>query len=132
MKKLSFIFLLLFSLSCSGNENNPLIGTWVSDKDKSLQYSKSKNDLTWNQVQALEMILGKLRLKFTRDTTESFYEKPVGNFGYKVLNQTDDYIEVEIASKDAKEKYKYYFDGEYIFLENDSDILPRDYFRRVE
>ncbi len=59
---------------CSTVHDDRLIGTWISDKEKTLCVMEKSRNLTEKQRNWFEQNLGKLRIKYTKDNVTIWFD----------------------------------------------------------
>ena len=59
---------------CSTVHDDRLIGTWISDKEKTICVMEKSRNLTEKQRNWFEQNLGKLRIKYTKDNVTIWFD----------------------------------------------------------
>jgi hypothetical protein len=67
-----------------------LLGTWVSDRRRTLQELQKRQRLSRKSKRALESVFGKLRLRVTRTRCYSTYEGVTDALPYRVVAKNSD------------------------------------------
>ena len=114
--------------------DNPLVGTWVSDKQRTLEEIEKKPTVTARTRGLVDNdFFGKLRVSYDYDTYTSEFEGEIIRGKYRVLEVKKDFIEIEeqIEGWDKRFRSKIYFDGDYMYIESNKHDF-REYFRKLE
>ncbi|MBN1359869.1 MAG: hypothetical protein JW993_04720 [Sedimentisphaerales bacterium] len=118
-----------------------LLGTWQSDLRKTKQAAREWCDLPEAKRKKLNLIFGKLRVRFTRtriyrefDGSNSVFESSKSVVRYQVVAK--DYHSVAILApgifdEDEQEIYHIHFEGKYHWVWPDLPAFP-EYFKRIE
>lgn len=131
------LFLLTFVcvVSCSSvPKDNPLVGSWISDKERTLDEIDSKPTVSARTRGLMDNdFFGKLRVTYTRDTYESEFEGEIIKGQYRIIEVNKDFIEIEeqIEGWDKRFRSKIYFDGDYMYIESNKHDF-REYFKKIE
>jgi len=95
MKNLFILFSVLFIVGCASKHDPRIIGTFVSDKESTVAYLIDSGKFTEHQIKVFSGLLGKLHVtcdgvNVTWTMDDFTHSEPL-----KVVNQTDDSIEIE-------------------------------------
>lgn len=127
------ILLMFFSgLALADASDNVLIGKWISDKEKTLAYSKSVYpDVPKKELDKIDKLLGTLSVTFSENEIfTNMAGLQLGKEKYNVLLVTDSLVVIEEAKHGPTVWYK---DGEDLFyLVTPNPYMPREYFRRIK
>lgn len=131
MKYLIALIIQIMPSMSNAKDDVFIIGAWLSDKEKTILYNQEVIDLTETQKILLNDILGKYIITFTKKEISWVYDDTSGKSSYKIIDINDKFIEIT-ESNEAKSS-KYFKDGNWMYINaNDTSILKREYFKRVE
>lgn len=105
MRKIFTIFIFLVFTQLHAGEN-PLIGKWKSDKDKTIELIKNSKELNNEAKKALleNIEFGQLVLEIGQNKMISYYKGEKGISEYKVLEINSDIVEIEEYDDYLKKK----------------------------
>ena len=130
-----FLLTVVCVLGCgSAPKENPLVGTWVSDKQRTLEEIEKKPTVSARTRGLMDSdFFGKLRVRYDRDTYASEFEGEIVKGTYRILEVNKDFIEIEeqIEGWEKRFRSKIYFDGDYMYIESNKHDF-REYFRKLE
>ena len=132
---ISLFSLFLTSSGCSlfPKKSNPLLGTWVSDKERTLQEIEKKPEISAHTQALLNNdFFGKMKITYYPDTYESEFEGEVIRGRYKILEMNDTFIEIEenLEGLDKSFRSKLFLDGDYLVVYSSRHDL-KEYFRKI-
>jgi len=129
MKKIILIIIYVFSFPIFA-QSNPLIGEWLSDREKTIHYLTKHAKLTEAQSQTLDILLGRMKLTFSTNKVVINYDSSASEFTYQIIEKSKEYIKVRIEN-DSSELF-FYFDANYIYQKYTSSFFTREYFSKVK
>ena len=113
------------------NDSNFLIGTWISDKEKTIEYNREREAWTSDQLKVFEKILGKLEVTFTESKISWSHEDASGESEYAQVEKSDNSI--TIRTNQTLEDVTYHKEGSMVYIEPiETKAFEREYFKRVE
>ena len=128
MKTLLLLILVLISQSSFGNDENPLIGKWVLDKERTIGYASETGTLTdekkriWNQSKTvLEFTQTKYILNHGSDTVAGTYE---------IINATKKQMSIMYNNSPPIETI--YFVNSGFYSDSSETENVRKYFKKLE
>ena len=130
-----FVLTCACVVACGSNpKDNPLIGVWISDKERTLEEIEKKPTVSARTQGLVDNdFFGKLRVSYERDTYASEFEGEIIKGKYRIIAVNKDFIEIEeqIEGWDKRFRSKIYFDGDYMYIESNKHDF-REYFRKLE
>ena len=124
---LTFITILIISSKSYGND---LLGTWISEKEKTIDYVVSHSNPTQKQLDAYDEIYGKLLVTFTDEVVISDLEGFIVKEKYKITKHHDNMITVKLIDSEVDIEIVI-LDQNHIYQKLDLKPLTREYFKRV-
>jgi hypothetical protein len=114
-----------------------LIGTWLSDADRTIEAARGSLNLTPEREAAFRKIFGRLQMTYSESTCETNLDGTLDAFEYQVLGSDPTSVAVRsIGSQPIKmlklsEFSVIHFDGpDALWLQPEHG--PREYFKRVK
>ena len=111
-----------------------LLGTWKSDIRKTLWEARRWRDIPESKRRKLRLILGKLRVRFTRTRSYSEFEGKRSVAPYQVVAKDARSVAIlapAILDEDEQEIVHIHFEGRYYWVWPDLANFP-EYFRRLK
>ena len=130
-RRIAAITLILMTSVANGN---PLIGTWQSDEDRTLQEVRSIPNLPKKARDLFENnFFGKLKLTFTDKKMLSESDGLKSEEPYEVVKKTDDSITIKTWSEllNRYDEITYYIEGQSIYVFT-SKYNFKEYFKRIK
>lgn len=127
------IMLLLFSgFALADTGNNILVGKWLSDKEKTLTYTRDiYPEVPQKKLDEIKKILGTLSVTFSKnEVITEMAGIQLGKGEYNIQLVTDSLVVIE----DKKEgSIVWYRDGpDSLYLVTPKPYMPREYFKRIK
>ena len=122
------------TVGCTTLHDDRLIGTWISDKEKTLCVMEKSRNLTEKQKKWFEQNLGKLRFKYTKDNVTIWFGDEPTTEKLKIVAKDRDSI-VLIGKDPIDEEAKLVM---ITFEDNDNYWVYSDlgnyveYFKRIK
>ena len=114
--------------------SNPLLGTWVSDKEQTLAELAKKPRIS-DKTRALmdNDFFGKLRITYTPDSYVAALDGEVIRGKYEIIEVNKHFVEIEEYAEGDGEKTRsrIYIDGHFLYVYS-PDYNLKEYFRRVK
>lgn len=129
-------------------EPNPLIGTWQSDHEKTMDFIRKNTKITGKQYEFSDQIFGKMKVIFTKDKTCSWI--PDWQFNGKAMQGWKDtkwrnYVVLDVSKdrvitsgpdplRGKPDFIRYSFEGPdtmWIYTGYDVTLHAREYFKRI-
>lgn len=129
---IGILLMVISGLAMADNSENILIGKWVSDKEKTLAYTKSiYPDVPKKNLDEIEKLLGTLIVTFTENEVLTYMAGiQLGKEKYSILLVTDSLVVVEDVKDGSTVWYR---DGaDSFYLITTIPYMPREYFKRIE
>lgn len=129
--KLLLIIIFLFIPHAS--YANPLVGEWVSDRDRTMAEVRKVENVPKKANDYFESAFGKLHVKFTENKIYTEYDGVKDEFPYEVVRIKDDSITIKGWSNLIKKYHEitYHIEGDSIYSIT-SKYKFREYFKRVK
>jgi len=129
---IGILLMLTSGFALADTSDNILIGKWISDKEKTLEYSKSVYpDVPEKNLEEIEKLLGTLIITFTEnEVITNMVGLQLGKGNYRVLLVTDSLVVIEDTKDGSIVWYKDGPDSYYLVTTN--PYMPREYFKRIE
>ncbi len=122
-------------MSCASfPRSNPLLGTWVSDKEYTLA-ELAKEPRISDKTRALidNDFFGKLKITYTPDSYVAVLEGEVIKGKYEIIEVNKHFVEIEeyTEGNGKKSRSKIFIDGHYLYVYSPEHNL-KEYFRKVK
>ena len=107
-----------------------LVGTWRSDKERTLATWKFKESATTEVRERIGRWFGKLTHRYTETTVFTEFEGETFSSRYWVRESGENFVVVEYKTKAGIESHRIFLDGDHhIFFFVGNNV---EYFKRVE
>ncbi len=106
-----------------------LLGTWKSDKDRTVKLWRYKQDLSEEQKTKFEAIFGKLTRRFTSTHAYSDYEDQKTEARYWVVAADSRSVVVSFSEEGKVELQQIFFEENSMYVFSGYNV---EFFRRVE
>ena len=129
---IGILLMLVSGLVLADTGDNVLVGKWISDKEKTLAYTKSVYpDVPKKNINEIEKLLGTVVVTFSEnEVITDIAGLQLGKGKYSILLVTDSLVVIE-DTKDGS--IVWYRDGEdSYYLVTTKPYMPREYFKRIE
>ena len=129
---IGILLMLISGFALADTSDNVIIGKWISDKEKTLAYTKSVYpDVPQNNLNKIEKILGTLVVTFSEnEVITEMAGLQLGKGKYSILIVTDSLVVIEDTKDGSIVWYRDGVDSYYLVTTN--PYMPREYFKRIE
>ena len=126
----------IFSLACMLNpKDTPIIGTYVSDRDRTLEEIRNRTDIDASHRELFERadFFGNLEVTYEPQKIISNDGQVKSSEPYKVIDVHNEYVLIKNFNRALKhfETSKIYFDDKWIWMDT-SKYHFMEYFKRRE
>jgi hypothetical protein len=111
-----------------------LLGTWQSDLRKTVQEACKWRDIPSARQKKLELLLGKLRVRFTRTRVYCEFEGKTSVAPYQVVAKDARSVAIlapGVLDGDEQEIYHMHFEGRHYWAWPEPGKFP-EYFKKIE
>jgi hypothetical protein len=135
MKKNLFtqLIVLILITGCSTMHDDRLIGTWQSDKDRTLCEMEKRQELSGKRRDWFEKNLGKLKIKYTKYTVTFWYNGKASTEKLKVAAKDSDSVVIlgtdVFGEKDKISLVTFEDENTYWIYSKMADYV--EYFKRI-
>ncbi len=129
---IGILLMLISGFALADSSDNVLIGKWLSDKEKTLEFTKSVYpDLPRKNLEKIEKLLGTLVVTFSEnEVITEMAGLQLGKGKYSIQLVTESLVVIEDAKDGSIVWYRDGTDSYYLVTAN--PYMPREYFKRIE
>lgn len=116
MKNLFLLIAVILIIGCTSKHDPRIIGTFISDKASTVEYLEVSGKFTEHQIKIFSDLLGKLIVTCDGETVTWTLDDYTDSEPLKIVNRTDDYIEIEskVLGETMRQKIIFTQDGYWI------------------
>jgi len=123
---------LMVSAACAFAQSQELSGTYISDKEATLDYLRSTGVYSPEQLQKIGSVMGRMKVTFNGDTVMTELDEHKTSEQFKIVEQGAGYITIltNLDGESVQNRIEFVSDG--YWLVNPPGERPfREKFRRV-
>jgi len=123
---------LMVSAACAFAQSQELSGTYISDKEATLDYLRSTGAYSPEQLQKIGSVMGRMKVTFNGDTVMTELDEHKTSEQFKIVEQGAGYITIltNLDGESVQNRIEFVSDG--YWLVNPPGERPfREKFRRV-
>ena len=114
--------------SGSQKADRRLLGTWRSDKERTMRLWRFKKELDTEQKAKFESIFGKMTRRFTSTHAYSEFDGETTSNPYRVLGADEHSVVVAYPNGKASELQQIFFEDDWFYVVSGYNV---EFFRRV-
>ena len=122
--------LVMFS-PCSAEQPGKLSGTFISDREATLDYLRSTGAYSEEQIAKIGSVLGKMKVTFTGDTVMTELDGSRTSEQFRITEEGTDHIVIltNLAGEPVSNRIEFSPDGYWLITPGDKPF--REKFRRL-
>lgn len=105
-----------------------LLGTWRSDKERTVALWKYRKEISKNEREKFEKIFGKFTLRFTPTHVHTEFDGTKDTMAYTVIARDSSSVVIALRQEETDSLQHIHFDGEHYYVLSGYNV---EFYKRV-